>query len=88
MDREITVYSFTMGDVDDPVLYAAEPLYKWEQSEKGQWVMKNAIEQPIWMKGVDPSTFGHRFHIRAKFTEQKLVEYYLKFGRSDSVDKT
>jgi len=39
--RTIVVHEFLMGDVEDPDLYAADPLIKWEQSEIGQWVMKN-----------------------------------------------
>jgi hypothetical protein len=25
-----------MGDVEDPELYAAQPLYEWQQTEQGQ----------------------------------------------------
>ena len=42
------VHRFRMGDVDDPDLYAAEPLWKWQQSEMGQWVMTRAIDTPEW----------------------------------------
>jgi hypothetical protein len=36
---DICVHEFTMGDVEDPDLYAAQPLIEWEKSESGQWVM-------------------------------------------------
>ena len=44
--REIVVHEFTMGDVDDPDLYAGEPLWQWQQSEEGQWIMDHAVETP------------------------------------------
>ncbi len=40
----VTVHSFAMGDVEDPDLFAVDPLLKWENSEAGAWVMKRAIE--------------------------------------------
>ena len=46
--KEVVVHSFSLGDVDDPDLYAAQPLYEWEKSEAGQWVMKNAADTPTW----------------------------------------
>ena len=33
--KNVTVHQFTMGDVDDPQLYAAEPLLNWQNSESG-----------------------------------------------------
>ena len=30
--REVVVHEFILGDVEDPDLYAAQPLYEWEHS--------------------------------------------------------
>jgi hypothetical protein len=81
MTKEIVVHAFTMGDVEDPDLYAAEPLYQWQQSTQGDWVMKNATEPPVWHRQVDPLSFGHKYIVKATFVEQKLTEYYLRFGQ-------
>lgn len=80
LHKEIVVHSFSIGDVEDPDLWAAEPLHQWEHSDQGQWVMKNATEQPSWHRDHDLSSWGHLYRIMAKFTEKKLVEFYLKFG--------
>jgi hypothetical protein len=40
---DVVVHNFPMGDVEDPDLYAASPLYEWQQSEAGAWVMAHAV---------------------------------------------
>ena len=79
--REITVFQFSMGDVEDPDLYAAQPLMEWEQSEQGQWVIKNAHETPTWHRMADPMNFGHKYCIRAKLMGSALTEWFLKYGK-------
>jgi len=45
---KLKVYEFPMGDTEDPEIFAAEPLYRWEkETEQGQWVMEHAVEQPV-----------------------------------------
>jgi len=78
--KEIVVHTFNQGDVDDPDLYAAEPLWNWQNSDQGTWVMKNALETPVWHRMADPQSFGHKYIITATFAEKKLTEYYLRFG--------
>jgi len=78
--REMVLHTFTMGDVEDPDLYAAEPLWKWEQSEFGQWCMKNAADTPTWHRIADPMTFGYKYQIRAKFMGPALTEMLLRKG--------
>lgn len=84
--REITVYSFIVGDVEDPDLYAGEPLYKWQQSEMGKWVMSHALETPVWHRMIDHTTFSHRYVIRAKLAGKDLTFFYLKW--KDRIDNT
>jgi hypothetical protein len=76
--KEIVVHSFTMGDVEDPDLYAAEPLLKWENSEIGQWVMAHAIETPCWYRVPDMMQWGYRYEIRAKLSGARLTEWLLR----------
>ena len=80
--KQIVVHSFTMGDVDDPDLYAAEPLFEWQKSEVGQWVMANAADTPEWHRQTDHTIYGHRYAITAVFETKKLTEYYLRFGKT------
>jgi hypothetical protein len=79
--REVTVFSFTLdGGLEDPEMMAAEPLYDWEHSEHGQWVMRNACDTPTWHKSIDSSSYNYRFIIRAKFMGPALTEMLLKYG--------
>jgi hypothetical protein len=78
--REVMVHEFTMGDVEDPDLYAAEPLWKWQQSEEGAWIMEHAAETPCWYRIPDQMQYGYRYEIRAKLSGARLTEWLLKYG--------
>jgi hypothetical protein len=79
--REVTVFSFTLdGGIEDPEIMAAEPLYDWEHSEHGQWVMRNACDTPTWYKSIDPSSYNYKFIVRAKFMGPALTEMLLRYG--------
>lgn len=82
--RDVIVHEFNMGDVEDPDLYASQPLIEWEKSESGQWVMENATETPFWRRATDLTTYGYRYQIVARFREQEEVFFKLKFGNNKS----
>lgn len=77
----VVVHEFTIGDVEDPDLYAGAPMWDWQQSELGQWVMKNAVEPPMWHRSSKylTYTYGYRYCITAKFTEENLLIFKLKY---------
>jgi len=79
---DVIVYSFNMGDVEDPDLYAAQPMYDWQQSEMGKWVMEHAVETPFWHRHVDPSTYGYKYYIIARLREQDQTYWALKWQKS------
>lgn len=69
-----------MSDVEDVELYAAEPLYQFEISEKGQWVMKNALEPPIWNQRLVQDAFYYIITVEANFTDELATFFQLKWG--------
>ena len=73
------VHEFTMGDVDDPDIYAAEPLWQFQQSEKGQWVIEHSLETPIYQRVIDQMYFGYKYKISARLTEQDITYFLLKY---------
>ena len=77
--RNIIVHEFSMGDVDDPDLYAAQPLWEFERSEKGQWVIEHALEEPIWQRQIDHFSFGYRYKVAARLTEQDITYFMLRW---------
>ena len=82
--HKVVVHQFTMGDVEDPDLYAAEPLWKWQESEPGKFVMEHAVDQPEWHRHLDPGTYGYKYAITAELESKKLSEFYLKWGNNGS----
>jgi hypothetical protein len=78
--KDVVVHTFRMGDVEDPDLYAAEPLYQWQQSEAGQWVMENAVGIPEWHRRVDIASYGHQYSVVAKLTDKHYTYWALKWG--------
>jgi hypothetical protein len=78
----VVVHRFRMGDVEDPDLYAAEPLYQWQESEMGQWVMERAVDTPEWHRHADPMTFGYQYAIVAKLKDVDYTWWTLKWGNT------
>lgn len=81
--HKVVVHRFRMGDVEDPDIYVAEPLWKWQQSDAGQFVMKHAINQPEWHRHTDLSNYGFNVAIVAELEKKKLAEFYLRWGKPD-----
>jgi hypothetical protein len=79
--HKIVVHTFRMGDVEDPDLFAAEPLYQWEKSEAGQFVMEHAIDKPVWRRHIDHTIYGYTYIIVAELEKKKLSEFYLRWGK-------
>ena len=77
---KLIVYEFNMGDVEDPELYAADPLYKWEKSEVGQWVMQNSLKQPSFNISTCPNTYGYKCYVTAELEGEALTFFKLKWG--------
>jgi hypothetical protein len=73
------VHEFSLSDVEDPDLLAAEPIWNWQQSESGKWVMENAIQKPSWHRNIDIHTYGYRYQIRADLTDEQVTFFELKF---------
>ncbi len=78
--RKVVVHSFTMGDVDDPDLYAGQPLWEWQQTDSGKWIMENAVETPSWHRNVDYQIYGTRYTIVAKLKDIDYTFWALKWG--------
>ena len=78
--KKIIVHEFRIGDVDDPEIYAAEPIMNWEKSEQGKWIMDHAIEQPSFHRSADYEYFGYKYSIVAALHDQDITYFTLKWG--------
>lgn len=75
----VVVHEFRIGDVEDPIVYAAEPLIQWEKSEEGQFIMSNSIEKPEWRQWLDHESYSTRICVIAKLKEKDASYFALKF---------
>jgi len=78
---KVVVHRFRMGDVEDPDLYAAQPLWEWQESEIGKWVMSHAIESPEWHRMHDRISYYHEYAVSAKFKEKDYTHWLIKWKK-------
>jgi hypothetical protein len=80
MAMKTLLYQFNMGDVEDPELYAAEPLWNWQQTEYGKWCMEHCIETPSWRMQTDHVTYGYKCIVWGELTAQDYTFHQLKWS--------
>jgi hypothetical protein len=73
------LHEFTMGDCEDPYLYAAFPISEWQATEHGKWVMANVTEPPVFHISADPTTFGQRVTITGRLNPEAETYFRLKY---------
>lgn len=78
--RPMLLHKFTMGDVEDPYLYAAFPISDWQQTEKGQWVMQHVQGETTFYCDPDPHSLGYRVSILGCLEPQDQTYFQLKWG--------
>ena len=77
---KVVVHKFSMGDVDDPDIYAGAPIYDWQQTEAGKYCMKHSIEQLHYTIGPDMGNhWGFQVQVFGVFTEKDYMFFKLKF---------
>jgi hypothetical protein len=79
--QKITFHSFTMGDVEDPYLYAAFPISEWQKTEHGAWCMEHAVGEPTFWCNADPNTFGFRVTIVGELEDRDCTYLKLRWGK-------
>ena len=76
---DLVVYSFQVGDSDDPDLYASGPLYEWQEREAGQWVMEHAVETPFWHRTLEAESYYYIYRVVARMTTKDQTFFKLKY---------
>jgi hypothetical protein len=69
-----------MGDVEDPDLFVAQPISEWQESDAGKFIMEHAVDKPYWHRTTDHASYGHRYDIVARLSEQNETFWTLKWG--------
>ena len=79
--KKLIVHTIYMGDVEDPDLFVAEPMYKWQIGEIGKWVMENAIHNSVvWHRHIDNNTYVYQYIITAEFEDADATFFMLKYN--------
>jgi hypothetical protein len=78
--RDVCVHEIRMGDVEDPDIMVADPIWKWQQSDAGKFIMEHAVEKPYWTRQADMSSYGHLYRIMARLSEQHETFWTLKWS--------
>jgi hypothetical protein len=76
---ECVVHTIQMSDVEDPDLFVADPIWKWQQTEEGKWIMEHSKQQPMWKRNVDNYNYGYVYTIHAWLDGQDLTYWKLKY---------
>jgi hypothetical protein len=77
--RDVCVHEIRMGDVEDPDLWVADPIWKWQQTPAGQFVMDHAEDKPYWTRSMDYNSYGHLYRIMARLSEHNETFWRLKY---------
>jgi len=76
---KITFHRFNMGDVEDIDIYVAEPIYRWQQTSQGRWVMEHAHDLTYHTQ-IDAHHWGYDVVIRGEINDPKrITEYFLRW---------
>jgi len=77
----VTCHKIRMGDVEDPDLFVAQPIWEWQQTEMGKWIMDHAIPSTArWDRMIDPSYMGWQYVIRADLHPKDYTFWWIKWG--------
>lgn len=78
--QSVVVHTISMGDVEDPDLFVADPIWQWQQTDEGQWVMAHSQQQPMWRRSMSHDTWGYQYDVVAWLDDADLTFWKLKYG--------
>ena len=82
-DRGTLVKEIQMGDVDDPDLMVAFPIYEWQQTDMGKWCMKHATNI-YYSTTIDGYNYGYRTTIVGDLEDKLATEFLLRWKNAQS----
>lgn len=82
MHKSIIVHTFYVTEWEEIVadISAGSIMYEWEQTPKGQWVLSNSTNPPVWTRSLSVNQLAYRYVITATFEPKILTEYFLRFA--------
>lgn len=77
--KRIIFHTFTMGDVEDPEIYIAQPIYEFQQTPKGKWMMENGQDLQ-YRYSMDYDSYGYKVVLYGELDDKLATEYYLRWA--------
>jgi hypothetical protein len=81
--QKITFHTFSMGDVEDPEIYAAQPIWEWQQTEMGKWVMTHC-QDPRYSVGPDNRNWGHLVQLYGELEDADATFFQLRWSKIEN----
>lgn len=78
--RDVVVHTIRIGDVEYKDQSVYQPMYEWQQSDAGKFIMEHAVENPYLQRTTDYTSYIHRYDIVARLIEQNETFWRLKWG--------
>lgn len=73
---KVLLHEFKLGDVEDPEIFASQPIYEWQQTELGKWCMEHA-EDIHWTTDINPNYYGYAIRIFGELEGKHLTYFQL-----------
>lgn len=77
--KKVVVHSIRMSDCEDPDLMVAQPIYEWQQTDAGKFVMERSRDTS-WHRHLDYNSYGHVYTIVAELPAKDYTFWLLKWG--------
>ena len=77
--KKIVLKTIMLGDVEDPDLYVAQPIWEWQQTEQGAWAMKHG-ENMMFHRTIDYAAYANKYTITGEFSEEDYLYFVLRWG--------
>lgn len=81
--RNVVMHQFAMGDVEDPEIYAGQPIWEWQQTDYGKWCMQNALDVRFHIMA-DLECYGYKCRITGDLEEKMYTFWVIRYNGPDS----
>lgn len=71
-------HRFTLVDCEDPDIYASGPIFEWQKTDAGKWVMAHCPD-PVYQVTTNFDTYGYEVVIHGNLSDEDAIYYTLKY---------
>lgn len=77
--KRIVLKTISVGDVEDPEIYIAQPIWEWQQTDHGSWCMQHG-QNLTYHRVIDYAAYANKYTITGDFTDEDYLYYNLRWG--------